>query len=496
MFHSIRTKLAASYALIILLCLVLAGLGAVVLINRYQRDAALAKYRSAATAITQQVQTLLTLRVGLPQIESRVQREADRLGVRALLVGPAGLVLADTTEEGSLAGDTLRIPPPNLASPQVRRYLDPTGQSFFLVIVGLRAPATARPAGDSGPTHVIISVPEAELQPAWLELAPPLFTAGLVSLVLSAVVAVMLARSITNPLIAMTDASASIALGDYEQAIPATGHDEVARLARSFNRMAREVQRSRQAQQDFVANVSHDLKTPLTSIQGFSQAMLEEAIHDEKGYRRAAQIIHDEAERMSQLVQRVLQLARLDAGEKMTQSSPVAVGELVQQAVQKLAPLVEEAGLELSTLVPHDLPMLVGDREHLKQAVSNLVDNAIKYTPEGGRIEITAQNIAVRNGKAQGPVQTACPLPHARDGRWVAVHIKDTGRGISPEDLPHLFERFYRADKSRTGAGGSGLGLAIAREIVEAHGGTIGVTSDLGRGSCFCVLLPAKQSSS
>lgn len=496
MFRSIRTKLAASYALIILLCLVLAGLGAVVLVNRYQRDAALTKYRSAAAAITQQVQALLTLRVGLPQIESRVRREADRLGVRALLVDPAGVVLADTAEESSLAGDTLRILPVNPASPQDRRYLDPTGQSFFLVIVPLRAPATERPAGDSGPSHVVIRVPEEELQPAWLELAPPLFTAGLVSLVVSAVVAVVLARSITRPLIAMTDASANIAQGDYEQAIPETGHDEVAQLARSFNRMACEVQRSRQAQQDFMANVSHDLKTPLTSIQGFSQAMLEGAIHDEKGYRRAAQIIHNEAERMSQLVQQVLQLARLDAGDKMNLSLPVAIGELVQQAVQKLAPLAAEAQLQLSTSVPQDPAMLVGDREHLEQALSNLIDNAIKYTPEGGRIEITVQDIAVRNGRAQGPGQATCPIPRTRDGRWIAVHIKDTGRGISARDLPHVFERFYRADKSRTGAGGSGLGLAIAREIVEAHGGTIGVTSALERGSCFCVLLPVKRGGS
>ncbi len=497
MFRSIRTKIAVSYALIILLCLLLAGLGAIVLVNRYQRDAVLSRHRAASAAITQQIQALLTLRVRLPQIESRVAQEISRLGMRALLVGPDGVVLADTEEENPLTGQRLRIAFADLSIPRggaaFRRYVDSAGQHYMLVISPLRPPPEGRAGSGPLPNYLIVAVPEQELQPAWRELARPLITAGLVSLFLSIVVAVLLSRSITRPLIAMTNASAKIAQGNYRQVIPAKGQDEVARLANSFNRMAREVERSRQAQRDFLANVSHDLKTPLTSIQGFSQAMQEGAIHDAQGYRRAAQIINDEAERMGQLIQELLDLARLDVGEAMQERVAIAPGELVQHAAEKLAPLATEAQLELGVSIPQGLPTLYGDEEHLEQALSNLIDNSIKYTPAGGRIEVAVQALSAKGGQIKGGSGILCDLPRLRDGRWVAIQVKDTGAGISQEDLPNVFERFYRADKSRSRTSGSGLGLAIAKEIIEAHGGVIAVSSELGSGSCFAMLLPVRS---
>jgi signal transduction histidine kinase len=258
--------------------------------------------------------------------------------------------------------------------------------------------------------------------------------------------------------------------------------------------MAREVERSRQAQRDFLANVSHDLKTPLTSIQGFSQAMLEGAIHDEQGYDRAAQIINEEASHMSRLIQQLLSLARLDDGEALIERAPIAPGELVKQVAEKLEPLVAEAKLELALSVAPNLPTIHGDEEHLEQALSNLIDNAIKYTPAGGRIGVVVQQLRAKSGKVVGQTELVCAPPRLRDGHWVAICVHDTGTGISPEELPHVFERFYRADKSRGRTGGSGLGLAIAKQIVEAHGGAIGVSSKQGSGSCFSVFLPTRPS--
>lgn len=499
MFRSIRTKLAVSYALIILLCLLLAGLGAVVLINRYQRNAALTRVRAASAAITQPLQTLLALQVRFPQIESRLAQEVTRWGVRALLIGPNQRVLADTAEDDALTGKRLQIAPRNLPEPGdgivVRHYIDPQGQRYVLVISPLRPPPE-EPASSAWPRHVIIAVPEDEFQPAWRELARPLATAGLASLLLSAIVAALLSRSITRPLIAMTDASAKIAQGDYRQVIPTQGQDEVARLADSFNRMADEVERSRQAQRDFLANVSHDLKTPLTSIQGFSQAMLEGAIHDEQGYDRAAQIINEEAAHMSRLIQQLLSLARLEGGEALTERTPIAPGELVKQVAEKLGPLVAEAELEIALSVPPNLPAVYGDEEHLEQALSNLIDNAVKYTPAGGQIGVVVQQLRTKGGRAASQTDLVCAPPKLRDGHWVAICVKDTGTGISREELPHVFERFYRADKSRGRAGGTGLGLAIAKEIVEAHGGVIDVSSEQGSGSCFSVFLPEGPSKS
>ena len=502
MFTSIRTKLAVSYALIIILCLLLAGLGSVLLINRYQRAAVLTRYRVTSAAITQQVQALLALRTRLPQIESRFADEVTRLGIRALLIGPGGQVLADTKEEDNLTGQRLPVRLQDLAlaargTPVVHRYTDPQGQRHVLVITALRPPAEGSQVSGPLPSYVAVSVPEKELQPAWRELVPPLATAGFLALLISTMIALVLSRSITRPLIAMTKASEQIARGQYEQVIPTRSKDEVARLADSFNRMTREVERSRQAQRDFLANVSHDLKTPLTSVQGFSQAMLEGAIHDEQGYRRAAQIIQTEAEKMGQLIETLLDLARFDAGEVMQQREPIAPGELVRQCVERLLPRAAEEGLELDVSVPQNLPVVHGDEKHLEQALSNLVDNAIRYTPPGGRVDVAVQALDIKRGKLQEPGVTPCSMPPATslDGHWVAITVKDTGIGISEIDLPRVFERFYRADKSRTGAEGSGLGLAIAKDIVEAHGGIIHASSQPDHGSCFSILLPVQQTS-
>jgi signal transduction histidine kinase len=496
MFRSIRTKLVLSYALIIVLCLLLAGLGAIVLINRYQRDAILSRYRVTAGAIAQQVQTLMTLRFRVPQIASRVSEQITRLGLRALLIDKDGVVLADTAVERSLTGKTLPIRRDDLVSTPrggaiFRKYRDTDGQDSVLIILPLQPPPERPLAPDVIPSHVVVAVPEQELKPAWRELVRPLVSAGLVALVLSVIVSILLSRSITKPILAMTSASARMAEGDYEQVVRASGQDEVARLAESFNRMAREVERSRQSQRDLIANVSHDLKTPLTSIQGFSQAMLEGAIHDREGYQRAAEIIRDEAEGMGELIERLLDLARFDAGEVIHERVTIRPAELVERVVARFAPVAAEDGLALAHSTAESLPSVQGDKARLEQALSNLIDNAIRCTPHGGRIDVYAGQLRFRGGRPQDELPRGMPPDSPQDGHWLTITVQDNGRGISEQDLPRIFERFYRADKSRGGSKGAGLGLAIAKEIVEAHGGTIGVTSQPGQGSCFSILLPA-----
>jgi len=498
MFRSIRTKLAVSYALIILLCLLLAGLGALILIRQYQRNAILSQRHATAVTLSQRVQSLLALKLNLPEIAVRMRQEARALGVRALLVARDGLVGADSGEKDSLTGQRLKFPIQELlgsrATAVVRRYLEANGQQYFLIILLLRPPPLeGRAEVGSLPSYLIVAVPEQDVEPAWRQLAPPLAIAGLVSLSISIIIAVVLSRSITRPLLAMTKASEEIARGNYEQVIPTEGQDEVTCLADSFNRMARQVARSRQSQRDFLANVSHDLKTPLTSIQGFSQAILEGAVHDEAGYRRAAQIISEEAARMGQLVQDLLDLARLDTGEATNKRTAIVSSELAQHCVGKFAPLAAEAGVELRISADKTLPLIYGDEGRLEQAVSNLLDNAIKYTPSGGRVEIAIQALKLKDGRIEGRSDIPCALPFKGkpgDGNWIAISVVDTGAGIAKEDLRRIFERFYRADKSRSGAKGSGLGLAIAKEIVEAHGGIIGASSRPGSGSCFTIFLP------
>jgi two-component system OmpR family sensor kinase len=302
---------------------------------------------------------------------------------------------------------------------------------------------------------------------------------GLVALLVSIGVAFLIARSFARPLRRITTATEGIARGNYDEQLNITSPDEVRRLANSFNSMAQEVKASRQAQQDFVANVSHDLKTPLTSIQGFSQAILDGAAADEESRHRAAQVIHEEADRMARLVDDLLDLARIEAGQVVMAQEPVSLADLLQGCMEKTALRAEQGGVDLELKVDGN-PIVKGDRDRLAQVFSNLLDNALKHTPPEGRIVLASKSVKEKPRKRGQEPKTL-----------TQITVADTGVGIPPEELSRIFERFYRGDKSRTKAGrGAGLGLAIAREIIQAHGGQIKVESVVDLGTKFTITLP------
>jgi len=219
---------------------------------------------------------------------------------------------------------------------------------------------------------------------------------------------------------------------------------------------------------ELTANVSHELRTPLTSIKGFAETLLEGAMSDEATCRRFLTIIDGEADRLVKLVDDLLALSRLESKGVTLELAQVDLNQLVAQTVDKLRPLAEDSQL----LIGHSGSsgvVVIADADRLEVVLTNLIDNALKYTPPGGRVEVEV-------------------LPTDHD---VTVTVTDSGRGIPPDDLPHVFERFYRADRSRTRrSGGTGLGLAIAKHIVEAHGGTIAVRSRLDEGTTFLFTLP------
>jgi len=242
---------------------------------------------------------------------------------------------------------------------------------------------------------------------------------------------------------------------------------------RSVLVMLRDITRSRQLEQmrtEFVSNVTHELRTPLTSIQGFAETLLEGALDEPETARHFVEIMLRESRHLGALIDELLDLSRVESGRFRMQRRPTAPGDLIATTVARLAQKAERAGLTLSADVPEGLPLVNGDPDRLVQVLSNLVENAIKYTPAGGRVSLSARH---------------------EDGR-VLMAVTDTGVGIPRADLGRIFERFYRVDKARTRAtGGTGLGLAIAKHIVEAHGGTIAVESEVGKGSTFTVSLPA-----
>ena len=229
-----------------------------------------------------------------------------------------------------------------------------------------------------------------------------------------------------------------------------------------------ELRHSERLRRELTANVSHELRTPLTSIKGFTETLLDGAVRDEATSRRFLTIISSEADRLVKLVDDLLDLSQLESKRVTLDLRRVNVAALVAHTVDKLQPLAQGSGLLLEQAAPPEV-WVTADRDRLEQVLTNLIDNALKYTPTGGRVDVRV----------------------AQADREVEISVSDTGKGIGPADLPHVFERFYRADRSRTrGSGGTGLGLAIARHIVEAHGGRIRVDSLLDEGTTFLFTIP------
>lgn len=304
-------------------------------------------------------------------------------------------------------------------------------------------------------------------------LVPSMIVAVLVALI----VAFFLARSISRPVSKLAGAAAAVAKGDYSQRLPIEGQDEIAMLTGQFNEMASEVGRAHQMQRDFIANVSHDLKTPLTSIQGFSQAILDGALKDEAGYKQAASIINTETHRMTRLVAELLTLARLESGLHSLELRATDLGKVITQLALAMQPQAREAGVNLSARLLVQGVTVLADVDKLMQAFGNLIDNALKHTPAGGQVALEMSRIP----------------------GGVMVKVIDTGKGIAPEELPRVMERFYQIDKARSTGGlpnanerRIGLGLAIAREIVNAHRGGITIESTVGAGTTVLVSLPAE----
>jgi two-component system phosphate regulon sensor histidine kinase PhoR len=230
-----------------------------------------------------------------------------------------------------------------------------------------------------------------------------------------------------------------------------------------------ELRRLERVRQDFVANVSHEFKTPLTAIQGFAETLLSGAIDDPKNNRRFLRIIRDHATRLARLTDDLLKLARIEAGKLELQLLPVSIAEVVEPGTDTALLKANQKQIELTVDIPADLPQIRGDATLLRDVLQNLTDNAIQYTPPGGKICVTAE----------------------AKKREVIVSVADTGIGIPLSDQERIFERFYRVDAARSReAGGTGLGLSIAKHIVEVHGGRLWVESEVGAGSKFSFSVP------
>jgi len=266
----------------------------------------------------------------------------------------------------------------------------------------------------------------------------------------------------------MMQASQRIADGHYDERVAAEGVDELGQLAARFNQMAEKLEQVESMRRQLIGDVSHELRTPLTAIKGSMEGLMDGVLPaTDETYRQ----IHQEADRLNRLVDDLQELSRVEAGAYELDLRPTQIAPLIETVAKRFRQQFESKRVKLDLSMPGDLPPVLADEHRILQVLTNLTGNALQYTPAGGIVTISA---ARRNGTAH-----------------ITVH--DTGAGIAPEHLPHLFDRFYRVDKSRSRAagGGSGIGLTIAKYLVEAHGGEIFVESEgSGKGSKFSFTVP------
>jgi len=294
--------------------------------------------------------------------------------------------------------------------------------------------------------------------------------AGLAAMAVALVVSLLISRSLAAPLRAMMGASQRVAGGHYSERVPAGGSDEIGQLAANFNSMAEKLEQVEAMRRRLIGDVAHELRTPLTAIQGSMEGLVDGVL---PASSQTFEQVAAETKRLSRLVDDLQELSRVESGAVVLDLGPVSLSELAETARKRLALSYAAKGVSLTIHLPAALPTVRVDTDRLLQVLSNLLNNALQYTPPGGTVSLSGE----------------------LHGHEIIVRVADTGIGIPPEHLSYILDRFYRVDKSRSrqAGGGSGIGLTISKHLVEAHGGRIWVESaGEGQGSTFTFTLPLK----
>ena len=301
--------------------------------------------------------------------------------------------------------------------------------------------------------------------------------AVLIGMIISLVLSFVLSRALLQPILGMTKAAEEMAGGNFSRKIEAQSGDEIGILAETFNDMTsqlettlHELKKSEKLRRDFVANVSHELRTPITSIRSYAETLVDNREMPKDMVEDFLRVIMNESDRMTKIVQDLLELSRFDAGNSTFTLEKFSLEQSVRDICDAVALEAKKHGhtvhLELTRL-----PHITGDRARIEQVLMNILSNALKYTPDGGTVTISS----------------------GKRGKKVWLKVRDTGIGIPEEDMPRVFERFYRVDKARSReSGGTGLGLSIAKEIIYRHGGEILMESKVGEGTFVTVILPVE----
>lgn len=457
----LRWKLTITYLLVVLLCTAPSGLYVVYSVERAYKDQTVRELEACKAVVVHAVSEAVR--------SGRSLRQCEDIARQLAATCQFEVTLTDANGEGSRSGRTAA-----LNASHERR--DPVGLQRGCgsvchgELLDTRRLAVRGPilVGGSAVGWVSVSVPMSQVRreagrTRRIVLVGMLFAAGIASFL-----ATRLAAEVAHPIVRMSSMARKVAEGDFRQQVPVASRDEIGELAESLNAMARRLDDMTSARRAFVANVSHELRTPVASIRALVDALLAGAKDDPGEAEEFLRLLGCESERLANLVHDLLDITALESHTVRRRLERVSVQDAVNSVVAAVAHEAEARKLSLMVHVPDGLEV-TADRHQFERAVANLLDNAVKYTPPNGRVVV---EVARSNGK-------------------VVVSVEDTGIGIPQEEIPRIFERFYRVDKARSRAmGGTGLGLAIVKEIVEGHGGSVHVESQLGKGSKFAVVFP------
>ncbi|HET8569050.1 MAG TPA: HAMP domain-containing sensor histidine kinase [Candidatus Limnocylindria bacterium] len=445
---TIAGRLLLSYVLVIAVGTAAAGVAISGLLVRYQDEIVRVRLQEISAPMIAAIQQASRQGRQTREIVQSLTEQARAADLRLLIVGagPQRRVVVDS--ESTLEGQTLPAPPVEGATATFQAG----GVDWIFV---------QRPVGQLG--TVVIARPKAVFADTARALLPALLVAALVAVGFALVVAGLLARGITRPLRGLVEDVRRFAAGRRRTRAATAGPREVRELATAFNDMADEIERARGSEQAFLADISHELRTPLTSIGGFAQAIADREVEGEQTVW-AAGVIRRETKRLVRMVEGLLQVARLESGAHTMARAPVDVAAVLADATEALEVQAREKHVAIERELP-PLPRVSGDADRLAQLFTNVLDNAVKHSPEGSVVRISG----------------------AAEDAGVLVRVRDQGSGVQGGAEQRLFQRFWRGDTARDGAG---LGLAIAQAIAQAHGGRIEARNTSGGGAEFAVFLP------
>ncbi len=463
-FRTIRSRLTVTFLLVILAVMLFVGFILDQLMEDYYIKSLKDNLIRSGTLAGQFVAGQLKEQVDPVRLSWLAENFSRQMNARVIFVNNKGIVIGDSVRVGGLLGQLIDRDELTAA------FAGETGISIqYSELSKQKVMQVALPVQEEEGElvgAVFLSASLQEIDRIIADIRGFLTLATLLAAVLTGIGAVFLARRFTGPLELLTEAAESMAEGKLEQRISVKSVDEIGRLADRFNLMAEQLNYYTKNLRNFVANVAHELRTPLASLSLLTKSLKDYEMEPEQRQEFLDDLDH-EMDRLIALVRDLLELTTLEGGE--TRQEQFALDEMVRDLIRQAVPRFDRQDIRLLSDLPAGEFLVSGSRLQLRQVLHNLLDNALKYTPSGGWVKVTLW----------------------REEEVAGAKIEDTGCGIPEKDLPFIFERFFRVDRARSREmGGTGLGLAIVKETVEAHGGRVWVESKEGEGSAFCFTLP------